>query len=552
MNSETVDLIATDPPFNTKRNRAGTAGFYVDNWKWGDTGTIPDQWAWNEVHPVWLEEIRDDNPALFEVIEAASHCHGQDIAAFLCFLSVRLLEMHRVLKPTGSLYLHCDHTANAYIRMALDAIFGARNFRNEIVWKRTSSRSDAKKFGPIHDTIFYYSKLDKPTWNPQYIPHDPEYVKKFYTNDDGDGRGPWVADQLTADGTRAGHSGKPWREIDPNEHGNHWRTPTQGGMNDFITDRQLIPGWPEKYPTIQDRLEALDKAGLIYWPKKGRRMPRLKRYLTSTKGNALTDVVIDINPLAHKDKERTGSPDQKPLALYERIVLASSNPGDLVLDPFAGCATTIMAAQNNGRRWIGIDRRPDARFHVVCRMEGIKAKDAEDIRKLPHLTDWLDARLARHDAQFRTEPPTRTDEGDTAAPFLAAVHTASEKSLLTHREMKDYLLETFGLQCWGCGFHAPDERYLELDHVDPKADGGSNHLNNRALLCKPCNGAKSNRLTMGALRRQNTRDGHLERPPGTKRGDDGHPIQLREARAQCREALERHRRSQPMQLGMSI
>ena len=129
-----MDLIATDPPFNTKRNRSGSAGFYVDNWKWGDTGTIPDQWAWNEVHPIWLEEIRDDNRALFEVIEAAEHCHGQDIAAFLCFLSVRLLEMHRILKRTGSLYLHCDHTANAYIRMALDAIFGAKNFRNEIVW----------------------------------------------------------------------------------------------------------------------------------------------------------------------------------------------------------------------------------------------------------------------------------------------------------------------------------------------------------------------------------------------------------------------------------
>ena len=108
MNSETVDLIATDPPFNTRRNRSGTAGFYVDNWKWGDAGTIPDQWAWNEVHPIWLEEIRDDNRALFEVIEAAEHCHGNDIAAFLCFLSVRLLEMHRILKPTGSLYLHCD------------------------------------------------------------------------------------------------------------------------------------------------------------------------------------------------------------------------------------------------------------------------------------------------------------------------------------------------------------------------------------------------------------------------------------------------------------
>ena len=479
MNSGTVDLIATDPPFNTKRNRAGTAGFYVDNWKWGDTGKLPDQWAWNEVHPVWLEEIRDNNRALFEVIEAAGHCHGQDIAAFLCFLSVRLLEMHRVLKPTGSLYLHCDHTANAYIRMALDAIFEAKNLRNEIVWTMSGIagfKATVPKFVRGHDTIFYYTKgKAKPTFNKEYLPYNEKQLTRF-SSTDGEGR---------------------------------------------------------KYKIIT----------------KERRL-----YLHEAKGIPLTDVWTDIANFHTivNSPEKTGSPDQKPLALYERIILASSNPGDLVLDPFAGCATTIMAAKNNGRRWVGIDRRLDARFHVVCRMEGIRAKDAEEIRKLPHLTDWLDARLARHDAHFRTEPPVRTDEGDTAAPFLGPVYTASEKSILTHREMKDYLLETFGLRCWGCGFTAPDERYLELDHVDPKADGGSNHLDNRALLCKPCNGAKSNNLTMGALRRQNTKDGHLEKPPGTKRGDDGHPIRLPEARAACREALERHRRGQPMQLGMLL
>ena len=140
MNSETVDLIATDPPFNTKRNRSGTAGFYVDNWKWGDTGVLPDQWKWNEVHPIWLEEIKDDNPALFQIIEAARVCHGEDIAAFICFLSVRLLECHRVLKPTGSIYLHCDDTANAYIRMAMDAIFERRILEMRLCGKESKGR----------------------------------------------------------------------------------------------------------------------------------------------------------------------------------------------------------------------------------------------------------------------------------------------------------------------------------------------------------------------------------------------------------------------------
>lgn len=159
MNSETIDLIATDPPFNTKRNRSGTAGFYVDNWKWGNTDRLPDQWRWNEVHPKWLEEIKDDHKALYYAIDAAKHCQGEDTAAFLCFLSVRLLEMHRILKNTGSIYLHCDHAANAYIRMAMDAIFGKKNFRNEIAWCYTGPGSPKmRQFNRKHDTIFWYCK----------------------------------------------------------------------------------------------------------------------------------------------------------------------------------------------------------------------------------------------------------------------------------------------------------------------------------------------------------------------------------------------------------
>ena len=165
MNSATIDLIATDPPFNTRRNRSGTAGFYVDNWKWGDTGILPDQWAWNEVHPVWLEQIKDDNPALHDVITAARTAHDDGIAAFLCFLSVRLMECHRVLKPTGSIYLHCDHAANGYIRMAMDAIFGAKNFRNEIVWCYTGPSNTKRWFPRKHDTIFFYAKSDAAPFN---------------------------------------------------------------------------------------------------------------------------------------------------------------------------------------------------------------------------------------------------------------------------------------------------------------------------------------------------------------------------------------------------
>ena len=521
MNSETVDLIATDPPFNTRQNRFGTAGHYVDNWKWGDTGKLPDQRAWNEVHPVWLDEIKDENRALFEVIEAAGHCHGQDIAAFLCFLSVRLLEMHRVLKPTGSLYLHCDHTANAYIRMAMDAIFGAKNFRNEIVWVRNVTRKGDMKKALGHDTdnIFRYSKGNDLTWNreavtkPYNLQNLSEKTRRQYNKQDHDGR-LWRLTEIT----------------DPHQ-------------NPESSCTYEVMGVTRTWRWTKDRMKREINSGRIVQISPGN-VPRYKRYLDEQKGLYLNNVWDDIPNLTGTTSERTGSPDQKPLALYEKFVLASSNKGDLVLDPFAGCATTIMAAQKNGRRWVGIDRRPDARFHIICRMEGIRAKDAEYIRKLPLLTNWIDARLAQHDAQFRTEPPTRSDGGDAAAP----VYTTSEKSTLTHRQIEDYLVETFGLQCWACDFKAPDERYLQLDHVDPRADGGSNDLDNRVLLCQPCNLAKSDRITLIQLRRENAQNGYLTKPAGIKRGQDGHPIDLPNAQQKCREALEMHRQGQTRML----
>ena len=554
MNSETVDLIATDPPFNTKRNRSGSAGYYVDNWKWGDTGKLPDQWAWNEVHPIWLEEIRDDNSALFEVIEAAAACHGDDIAAFLCFLSARLLEMHRVLKPAGSLYLHCDHTTNAYIRMALDAIFGAKNFRNELIWKRATAHNDAGNYGNISDAILFYGKSKEITWNGENIvtPKTKEQIGAAYPQTDTLGK--YQSSNLTGplhNTQRGSPSTQPWRGYDIYTLGRCWSVPKTGRYAEYIEQR-FIPGYTQ-IEGIHDRLEALDKAGPIVHPKKGV-WPGLKRYADADQGNYPQNIILEPTGFTNFNKgpEFTGSPDQKPLALYEKFVLASSNPGDLVLDPFAGCSTTIMAARKNGRRWIGIDRRKDTRFHVVCRIMGIKANDAEALRQRPDLADWTTEQLAKHESHFNTVPPVRTDEGNAAAPSLAPVYTFNQKSALTHREMKDYLLETFSLQCWGCTFEAPDERYLQLDHVEPKADGGSNHLDNRALLCQPCNQAKSNRITISELRRRNTKEGHLTKPAGTARGQDGHPINLPIARQNCREALERLRRKQPLQIALLL
>ena len=456
MNSETVDLIATDPPFNTKRNRSGTAGHYVDKWKWGDTGILPDQWMWNEVHPKWLEKIKDDNPALHQVIEAARVCHGEDIAAFLCFLSVRLLECHRVLKPTGSLYLHCDHAANGYIRMAMDAIFGKNNFRNEIVWHYYNVASTSRNFfGRKHDTILFYSKSKTVTFN--------------------------------------------WDDM---------REPYSQNSN-----------WVKASASYGD-----------------------DRYGPDERGKLMHDVwrIPTINNMA---KERTGSPDQKPLALYERIIKASSNEGDLVLDPFCGCATTIIAAHNLNRRWVGIDRRTDARYHVVCRMAGISTEEREKLEKRPDLADWLHRQMDKYESYYRTQPPVHTDTGDTAAPTLEPVYPTDEEYRLTHNEMREILIERFGLHCWGCDFEAPDERYLDLDHIDPKSNGGTNHLDNRALLCGPCNRKKASRITLVQLRRENKKGGYLV--------NRDHPIPIIQTREWARQYMIRRIQEASHQLNLS-
>ena len=451
MNSETVDLIATDPPFNTKRNRSGTAGFYVDNWKWGDTGKLPDQWAWNEVHPVWLEQIKDDNPALYEVIEAARACHGEDIAAFLCFLSVRLLECHRVLKPAGSIYLHCDHTASGYIRMAMDAVFGAKNFRNEIVWCYTGPSNTKRWFPRKHDTIFLYTKGDEWTFNSEavLVAYNEKYVQRFSKQ-----------------------------------------------YNERADKSSIFSGGHNT-----ERNQELARQGKVpedWWP--------------------------EFSPVGRIASERTGSPDQKPLALYERIILASSNPGDLVLDPFAGCATTIIAARKHNRRWIGIDRRTDARFHVVMRIMNIKAQDAEELRtKRPDLSDYLDSQFARYDAHYRTKAPERTDTGETAAPVLDPVwrpmaYEQPAWQRLNHAEMRDILQRTQRINaqsmdeekvvCAGCG-RVLEPEFMELDHITPKSDRGENYIPNRILLCGPCNQKKANRITLSGLRRENKQSGWM-------------------------------------------
>lgn len=326
--SESVDLIYLDPPFFSNR-------FYEVIW--GDEAEVrsfEDRWEGGiEVYVSWMRD--------------------------------RVMEMRRLLKPNGSLYLHCDPHASHYLKVMLDEIFGTSGYRNEIIWKRTSSHSSAKRYAPIHDVIFYYGASAKPTWNAPYVDYSDEYLDKYYKFDDGDGRLYW-RNSLTAAGIRNGSSGEPWHGIDISATGQHWKFTTA-------------------------TLDKLDAQGRIYWPTGGRGFPQIKRYRDKLRGLAVSDIWTDIDKLNPKAAERLGYPTQKPEALLERIIGASTSLGDVVLDPFCGCGTTISAAQKMGRNWIGIDISPTAVNIMDRRMKRIPGARSPKLIGLPSTVDQLRA-----------------------------------------------------------------------------------------------------------------------------------------------------------------
>ncbi len=321
-----IDLVYIDPPFNSNRD------YEVF---WGET-----------------KEKRsfDDR-----------HASTQ---AYIEFMRPRCEQLARVMKSTGSFYYHCDSHASHYVKVMLDQLFGESNFQNEIVWKRTFAHSSAKRYGPVHDTILFYTGSDGSTWNDQYQPYDPDYLETFFDHEDEDGRR-WMRMDLTGDGIRNGDSGEPWRGIDVTAKGRHWAVPSEEVKQYRI---------PEDAST-QEKLDALDAAGAVHWPKKTDGVPRLKRYADRSLGVPLQSVWNDIRPLHNLSRERLGYPTQKPLPLLERIIKASSRENDIVLDAFCGCGTALVAAENLRRLWIGIDISPTA-----CR---VMAKRLRDVCKLP-------------------------------------------------------------------------------------------------------------------------------------------------------------------------
>ncbi len=342
---ESVDLIYLDPPFNS--NASYNVLFKAPGGEQSQSQieAFDDTWEWGEVAERAFDEVMTSgNTDAAEMLRAMRGFLKENaMMAYLAMMAVRLLELHRVLKPTGSLYLHCDPTASHYLKILLDAVFGKETFLNEIVWKRTFSHGSSHRYGPVHDTIFYYAKNGGHVWNDVRIRHDINYIDRHFRQIDTTRGERFQAISLTGAGIRTGESGRPWRNVNPTDVGRHWALPGA------ILAREGIGAG-----SVQDRLEALDASGRIYWPSNGG-TPRLKWFVSDLDGVSIPDTWNDIAPISSQAQERLGYPTQKPLALLERIISASSNPGDVVLDPFCGCGTTVHAAQKMDRRWIGID-----------------------------------------------------------------------------------------------------------------------------------------------------------------------------------------------------
>ncbi len=373
LNSETVDLIYLDPPFNSKKNYAAPLGSQAEG------ATFDDTWSLDDIKEEWAHEIEILSPELWHAVVGAGHTAGDSMQAYLTIMAVRLLEMKRLLKDTGSIYLHCDPHASHYLKQLMDAVFGPTNFVNELLWCYATGGASKKRFSRKHDVILFFAR--------------DEQNRKFNTQ----------------------------------------RQPYTSAMS-------------------QD-------------PKHAHKF--------NPEGRIMTDWWTDIDAINPQAKERTGYPTQKPLALLERIIKASSNKGDMVLDPFCGCATTCVAAESLGRKWVGIDIEEKARDLVVERL--VDAADKNPLLKDPWGTDYPPVNH-RSDTPERTDPDKPTRSGNIKEHLF--------------REQQ----ERCGLPCEdaqvGRKFRMRD---FHVDHIIPRAKNGPDVDDNLQLLCPSCNSIKSTR-----------------------------------------------------------
>ena len=548
INNECIDLIAIDPPFAanetfTSRPRPPISPEELaeevalaqshgapHNEGIGQT-RVRDVWRWDtDVHPAWKAQIEEDHPGVFAVIQAVEACATENSAAYICYMAVRLIECYRILKETGSIYVHCDDRAIGYLRLLLEAVFGPENYRSQIVWRRSTAHNDARRYGRITDYLLYFAKSQDFHWDGDAVatPRSDAELRESYPSQDRRGR--YRSDNLTGPvhaAERGSPSTLPWQNYDIYAMNRVWSVPRTGRYAEYI-ERNYIPGY-RAIDDIRERLDALEAAELIHHPQRGR-WPGLKRYADADAGHPPQNLILSpigfTNYSANRG-EYTGYATQKPLALYERIIRASSRPGDMVLDIFAGCATTAVAAERLDRRWIACDM-------AYRSWTMLKRRFYRNGFALTDMTDSTRAALGEHQIELQEaesytigpgQLPARTDQDP--APFhqlreaagARSTQTASWSGRISKEEAKRLLIERFGPVCWGCGYEPRrpngtlDDTLLEVDHIRARraAEGtpGDDELYNLALLHRTCNGIKRNRLTLEQLREHNALNGLL-------------------------------------------
>ena len=360
-----ADLIYLDPPFNSNRDYNVIYGVDPATGRTAQRTAFGDTWVWDDAAAERMKRLEGLGLAKQKIRQLAHCLHlllGEcSMLAYLTYMIERLDECHRILKDSGSIYLHCDDTAAHYLKIVMDAIFGATNYLNDITWRRATSHSGARKFGRICDRILFYAKNNSARyWNgddPEAgTVKSPEQLLELYPADDNDGRGRYRSDNLSGDGTSNGESGLPWKKYEVTSRGCHWRPPLTGKYAAWI-EQKHIPGY-RSIKGVHARLDALDKAGFIHHPRKKGGWPGLKRYAQADSGRISPQNLI-LKPLGWtnftKTKEYLGYETQKPVKLLRPLIAAACPPQGKVLDPFCGCGTTMDAAHSLNRRWVGID-----------------------------------------------------------------------------------------------------------------------------------------------------------------------------------------------------
>ena len=443
LNSESVDLIYADPPRNTGGRLEASS---PRSRAWGYV--FEDNWAADDANQDWEDEIAVRKPEAMQVINTARLIRDEGTVNYLVFLAIRLLELQRIMKDTGSIYLQCRPDSTHYLKALMDAIFGSEQFKSDITYKRVVKTGGPKRWKWAHDTLLFYAGPRKHRWHPVPQPHTPEFLARFAFKDE---RGAYEPATLIQSGVEQGDKGVNWKGFNPSERGQHWDVPLSV-LELYYPERSDL-----KSLDTPEKLDLLEACGMVHWPKMGV-VPRYKRHLDTSPGEALSDVVTTIGQIDQKSQEGTGWPGQVPKALMDIIIRSSSNEGDIVLDPFSGSGTTCVVAENLSRRWVGIE---------IVR-EGF---------------DVLESRMRREANETEIyKPRSVPGRTDQKKPY----------AVVDGRRVKEALYEKQYQRCKGCQYELPIH-VLETALTDEARKAQATGIRDLQLLCHHCNVLRAQR-----------------------------------------------------------